>query len=591
MPTEPRPATINLQSSQPSYLMETHSLKRQAASQGAQRFGFALTWPPMTRQEAGPALGFLLAQEGRANAFKYAPHTMASPMGAGLEGAQEAAQNLLAWSERLELSPWAYNYPTETQIAGTTTAPNGDATAQLWEVDAACTYDWPLIKQDLGVKTGLLTCSVYVKNSDAVKFYLILASLTSGKSVLTSIAWTGAVASQSNISTSPAPTAYGLEALANGWYRVWVAVDLTAAGMTGESIQTCIYPRPLQPGLTRGQYVWGAQVEPGVLAPGPYLRTYGAAGARVAGPRGSSPTNLIEVSSNFTDSYWLKACAVDPYTGPVYKRSILAPDGISQAQSWGTPANNSIYGGCLSCSPLPSCAATQYVASVYVKKDLADTVGINLREAGAGVTHMAEVTFDAAGVASVINYAGGADAVGLESVGSGWYRVWVMVDAADRGIAGENLQVYLYPHREDDGTPRAAEGTYFWGAQLEAGRTTPGHYLPRASSADPFIKLPSGSQVETEGWAPGTAGVLLTGDLIKFENHSKVYMVTADANADANGNALLSVKPALMELVLNTTAIQLENIEFTVSLAADVLESPTAQDGYTTIAAQFVEVL
>ena len=47
-----------------------------------------------------------------------------------------------------------------------------------------------------------------------------------------------------------------------------------------------------------------------------------------------------------------------------------------------------------------------------------------------------------------------------------------------------------------------------------------------------------------------TTAVLKAGDLIKFNGHSKVYMVQSDIDSDGSGAATVSIEPSLLLLLL-----------------------------------------
>ncbi|MBS1188906.1 MAG: hypothetical protein H6R10_698 [Rhodocyclaceae bacterium] len=83
----------------------------------------------------------------------------------------------------------------------------------------------------------------------------------------------------------------------------------------------------------------------------------------------------------------------------------------------------------------------------------------------------------------------------------------------------------------------------------------------------------SGRTVPVTGVTPSqTLG--LAGDFIKFGSHSKVYMLTADAAADINGNVDLSIEPALYAQVAQAESVILDNVSFTVAFASDLVETP-----------------
>jgi len=66
----------------------------------------------------------------------------------------------------------------------------------------------------------------------------------------------------------------------------------------------------------------------------------------------------------------------------------------------------------------------------------------------------------------------------------------------------------------------------------------------------------------------GVTGTLKAGDMIKFANHTKVYMLTADRAGDGN----ISIQPALRVAVPNDNAVTFDSVPFTVRLNKDVQE-------------------
>lgn len=66
----------------------------------------------------------------------------------------------------------------------------------------------------------------------------------------------------------------------------------------------------------------------------------------------------------------------------------------------------------------------------------------------------------------------------------------------------------------------------------------------------------------------GVTGTLKAGDMIKFANHTKVYMLTADRA----GNGNISIQPALRVAVPNDNAVTFDSVPFTVRLNNDIQE-------------------
>jgi len=76
----------------------------------------------------------------------------------------------------------------------------------------------------------------------------------------------------------------------------------------------------------------------------------------------------------------------------------------------------------------------------------------------------------------------------------------------------------------------------------------------------------------TSGWTSNITGILKAGDVIKFANHSKVYMVNADVDSDGSGNGTVLVTPPLIESLVYGQVVTVNDVEFTMSLDDDVLD-------------------
>jgi hypothetical protein len=79
----------------------------------------------------------------------------------------------------------------------------------------------------------------------------------------------------------------------------------------------------------------------------------------------------------------------------------------------------------------------------------------------------------------------------------------------------------------------------------------------------------------------GGSGSLKKGDLIKFSNHDKVYMLTSDINLDQldSSEDVITFYPALTTAITSTTTITYNNVPFTVYFDTDILSFSTGADG------------
>ena len=75
----------------------------------------------------------------------------------------------------------------------------------------------------------------------------------------------------------------------------------------------------------------------------------------------------------------------------------------------------------------------------------------------------------------------------------------------------------------------------------------------------------------------GGSGTLKKGDLIKFSNHDKVYMITADVTISGTNDAI-SFYPPLVSGITNTTTITYNSVPFKVYLTSDNISVATTPD-------------
>ena len=86
-------------------------------------------------------------------------------------------------------------------------------------------------------------------------------------------------------------------------------------------------------------------------------------------------------------------------------------------------------------------------------------------------------------------------------------------------------------------------------------------------------------------------GTIKAGDFIKFNTHSKVYMVVEDATGDSNDEATITIEPPLRENVDTDVVILYDNVPFTVRLTNDVQEFNTGDLDLYRFEVDFIEAL
>lgn len=75
----------------------------------------------------------------------------------------------------------------------------------------------------------------------------------------------------------------------------------------------------------------------------------------------------------------------------------------------------------------------------------------------------------------------------------------------------------------------------------------------------------------------GGSGTMKSGDLVRFANHDKVYMVVSD-NSDVSSNALV-IEPELRSS-LSSTNMTYDDVPFSVNMVNDVQEFTTGTSGF-----------
>ena len=81
--------------------------------------------------------------------------------------------------------------------------------------------------------------------------------------------------------------------------------------------------------------------------------------------------------------------------------------------------------------------------------------------------------------------------------------------------------------------------------------------------------------IAIDGFAGDSAGRLKAGDFIKFNSHSKVYMVVADATSSSNASTV-TIEPPLTTALANNGVVTYDSVPFTVHLTSDVQEFNTS---------------
>ena len=144
-------------------------------------------------------------------------------------------------------------------------------------------------------------------------------------------------------------------------------------------------------------------------------------------------------------------------------------------------------------------------------------------------------------------------------------------------------------------TQRQQIAGQFWSFKLQSPPLTRAEFQPimafimkQGGRFDSFQVVPplvndalgtaSGTLTSNGSYAAGTgtiqvtgtySGLLKAGDMIKFSNHNKVYMVEDDVNLNFSPPTSINIFPSLTTAIDNTTTIQYDDVPFTVFLLND----------------------
>jgi hypothetical protein len=81
--------------------------------------------------------------------------------------------------------------------------------------------------------------------------------------------------------------------------------------------------------------------------------------------------------------------------------------------------------------------------------------------------------------------------------------------------------------------------------------------------------------IALDGFGADGSGRFKAGDFIKFNSHSKVYMIVADVTSSSNA-ATVTIEPPLTTALANNGTTVYDSIPFTVHLTSDLQEFPSS---------------
>lgn len=95
--------------------------------------------------------------------------------------------------------------------------------------------------------------------------------------------------------------------------------------------------------------------------------------------------------------------------------------------------------------------------------------------------------------------------------------------------------------------------------------------------------------ISTNGWTVSITDIMKTGDILKFSNHTKVYIVVEDTNSDVGGVASLTIEPPLIEALAGGEGVTINDVPFTVKFSGDVQRFKTTSPRFSTYELDLIE--
>lgn len=99
------------------------------------------------------------------------------------------------------------------------------------------------------------------------------------------------------------------------------------------------------------------------------------------------------------------------------------------------------------------------------------------------------------------------------------------------------------------------------------------------------------ASIVLDGFTASQTGALKAGDIIKFANHSKVYMVQSDIDSDGSGALTVLISPNLVASLADNEAVTVNKPSFTVYLESNEIMYSTDASGFYSISFDVREVI
>jgi hypothetical protein len=378
-----------------------------------------------------------------------------------------APHNLLTFSEQFDNAAWTKSNATVT--ANSTTAPDGTLTADsLLETVDNTTH---ALSRGILPQNVVSSCSLFVKANG--RNFVMLGNSEHAISVnLTTGVASSATGSPFNITSANA---------GDGWWRIsFSATYTTTTLLVIYSSTDGVFANRIYVGdITKGIYLWGAQLEIGSTA-----TTYNP----------TTVKNLLGFTESFDNAAWTKSNsfvqsnlwtysesfdnAAWPKTGAsISTNTTRAPNGYDTADTFIVDTSTGTHR--LERS-LSLTSGVSYTYSVYAKQK--EYTNITIRALANDV--LTGAIFDLSGVA-VTSTGSSLTSATIESVGNGWCRCAITWVSNTTGSVGTRIQL-VDNSGQTSFTGDGTSGVFIWGAQLVQGSVA-GDYRRTDASALPVF--------------------------------------------------------------------------------------------------------
>jgi hypothetical protein len=99
------------------------------------------------------------------------------------------------------------------------------------------------------------------------------------------------------------------------------------------------------------------------------------------------------------------------------------------------------------------------------------------------------------------------------------------------------------------------------------------------------------ASINLDGFTASQQNALKAGDLVRFDNHSKVYMVTDNIDAEADGTLTLTIEPNLVASLADNEEVIVNKPNFKVYLESNEIMYSTNASGLYNISFDVREVI